>query len=227
MQSSSLIRALTGLIVIIIGAGLLLQNLNVIDVSTSISTFWPLLVILGGVLLFANNPRNWLVPSFIILLGSLYQLRELGAVSFQPWQVFWPLVLVAVGSSLLFRRSYADAAVSKNERDDVFALMGGSNITNSAKQFKGSRVTAIMGGAQIDLRKSTITDDAVIELFSIWGGVEIVVPNNVQIVNKINCILAGSEDNTSQKVDKKSPRLTITGDLIMAGATIPNSPTNQ
>jgi len=225
MKSSSLVRATTGVVVIVAGIGFLLDNLNVIDFS--FGAYWPLLVVLAGLLLFANNTRNWLLPLFLILLGGLYQLRELDLISFQPWQVIWPLVIVAIGLSLLFRRSYVSNLASKNERDDVFALMGGSQITNTATSFKGSKVTAIMGGAQIDLRKTGIADDAVIEVFSLWGGIEIVVPENVQILNKINCIMAGSEDKTMQKVDKKSPRLTIAGDLIMAGVVIRNTPSEN
>lgn len=227
MQNSSLVRAASGLIIAIVGAGFLLQNLGIIDLNTNMAAYWPILVILGGMLLFANNTRNWLVPLLIVLLGGLYQLRELDIVSFQPWQVIWPLIIVAVGLSLLFRRSYITNTASKKERDDVFALMGGSQITNTAKQFKGSQVTAIMGGAQIDLRKATFTEDAVVEVFSFWGGVEIVVPENVQILNKMNCIMAGSEDKTVQKIDKNSPKLTIAGDLIMAGAVIRNTPSDS
>jgi len=225
MQNSSLIRIASGIIIAVVGTGFLLNNLGVVDLSFGV--YWPILVILAGLLLFANNTRNWLVPIFLVILGSLYQLRELDVVTFQPWQVIWPLAIVAIGVSLLFRHSYVINATSKNERDDVFALMGGSQITNAAKAFKGSRVTAIMGGAQIDLRKATITDGSVVEIFSFWGGIEIVVPENVQIQNKVNCIMAGSEDKTNQKVDNKSPQLVIAGDLIMAGAIICNTPSES
>ncbi|HEY1085588.1 MAG TPA: DUF5668 domain-containing protein [Candidatus Saccharimonadales bacterium] len=227
MQNSSLIRIVTGLVIAIIGAGFLLHNLGAVDLSEGVSTYWPLFVILGGLLLFANNPRNWLLPVFVVLLGGLYQLRELDIISFQPWQVVWPLIVVAVGVSLLFRRSYVTNTTSKKERDDVFALMGGSEIANTAREFKGSSITAIMGGARIDLRKTNFANDTAIEVFSFWGGVEIIVPENVQILNKVNCIMAGCEDKTTQKVDKKSPRLIIAGDLIMAGLEIRNRPSND
>lgn len=227
MQNSSLVRIVSGLIIAVVGAGFLLHNLDVADFSAIMSTYWPVLIILAGVLLFINNTRNWLVPFFLLLLGGLYQLRELDIVTFEPWQVVWPLIVVAVGVSLLFRRSYMASTTSKEERDDVFALMGGAQINNTAKQFKGSKVTAIMGGAQLDLRKANIVDGAVVEIFSFWGGVEVIVPQNVQVINKINCIMAGSEDKTTQKADKKAPRLTIAGDLIMAGASIRNTPSEN
>ena len=224
MQNSSFARIVTGLVIAVVGVGLLLHNLDVINFSGGLAMYWPMLVILAGLLIYANNMRNWLIPLFLVILGGLYQLRELDLVAFQPWQIIWPLIIVAVGLSFVFRRSYVNTIASKSERDDVFALMGGSEITNTSKQFKGSRVTAIMGGAQLDLRNANFVDEAVVEIFSFWGGVEIVVPENIHIVNKLNCVMAGSEDKTSQKADKKSPRLIIAGDLIMAGATIRNTP---
>lgn len=227
MQHSSLARVITGLIITLAGIGLLLHNLAIVDFGSGLAIYWPMLVILAGLLIYVNNTRNWLVPLFVIVLGGLYQLRELDLVSFQPWQIIWPLIIVAVGFSFVFRRSYVNTTASKNERDDVFALMGGSEITNTAKQFKGTRVTAIMGGAQVDLRNANFADEAVVEIFSFWGGVEVIVPENVQIINKLNCIMAGSEDRTTQKVDKKSPRLVIAGDLIMAGASIRNTPSSS
>lgn len=227
MKHSSFARIMTGIIIAGAGVGLLLHNLDIVNFSTELATYWPMLVILAGLLVYVNNPRNWLVPLFLVVLGGLYQLRELDLVSFQPWQVIWPLIIVAIGVSFVFRRSYVNTVASRKERDDVFALMGGSEITNTAKEFKGSKVTAIMGAARVDLRKANFVDEAVVEIFSFWGGVEVIVPDNVQIVNKLNCIMAGSEDKTTQKADKKSPRLIIAGDLIMAGASIRNTPSDD
>ena len=226
MSRSAVTRAVGGLFILVLGLVFLLNNLGVIDVSELTARWWPLLIIAAGLLILANNLRNW-AGLFLVVLGGAYQLRELGAIEFQPWEVIWPLIIIFVGASLLFRRSYLGSRASKEERDDLTAILAGTKSTNTSKKFKEARVTSIMGGAQLDLRKATFDTNAVVEVFGFWGGVEIIVPKNVVIKNKVNNVMAGTDDRTSQETDKNAPSLMVTGDLIMAGITIRNTPSEQ
>lgn len=227
MNRQSLSKNVSGIVIVIVGALLLLNSLNIIEVSSLLANYWPVLIMLAGLLIFINDMRSWPVAGFVALLGVLFQLRELEVINVEPWNVVWPLVIIFVGVSLLFRRSYNGHRVSKAERDDVTAIMAGVNAINHSKNFKQSNATAIMGGAQLDLRGASMDKDALVEVFSFWGGVEIIVPENVVVRNQINNIMAGTEDKTHQKTDKKSPVLTIAGTLIMAGASIRNTPSDS
>jgi predicted membrane protein len=225
MDRQDLTKSISGLIIIAIGAVLLLSSLKIISLG-DLSLYWPVFVILAGVLIFINDIRSWAVAGFVTILGVLFQLRELEVVDVEPWAIIWPLIIIFVGASLLFSRSYAGKRVSKSERDDVTAIMAGTNVANHSKSFKQSNATAIMGGARLDLRKADFEKEALIEVFGFWGGVEIVVPENIVIRNQVNNIMAGTEDKTHQKTDKKSPVLTVTGTLIMAGVSIRNQPSD-
>lgn len=225
MQRSGATRAISGVIILGLGLIFLLNNTGIIDAG-GLSDWWPLILIAFGIMMLVSNIRN-LFGLFLVILGGAYQLRELGAIDFSPWQIIWPLLIIFVGASILFRHAYHGGRVSKNERDDLTAIMAGVNSTNTSKDFKEAHVTTIMGGGRLDLRQATIKDGALIEVFSFWGGVELVVPKDVIIKNQVNNILAGTEDKTSQETDKKSPTLTIAGDLIMAGITIRNTPSEQ
>lgn len=227
MNRQTLTKNFTGIVITVVGAALLLNALKVINVNYLFTDFWPLLIVAAAVLIFINDMRSWPVAAFVAVLGGLFQLRELEVIDVQPWTVIWPLIIIFVGVSLLFNRSYTGKRASKAERDDVTAIMAGLNVTNHSKSFKQSNATAIMGGARLDLRKAEFDKDALVEIFSFWGGVEIIVPENVVIRNQINNIMAGTDDRTHQKTDKKSPVLTITGTLIMAGASIRNTPSED
>lgn len=226
MNRQSLTKNFAGLVAVVIGGLLLLNSLNIINVTGVLADFWPLLIILGAVLIIINDARSWPVAGFLAAIGGLFQLRELSIVDVEPWTVIWPLIIIFVGVSLLFSRSYTGKRVSKSERDDVTAILAGADIINHSKHFKQSATTAIMGGARIDLREAEFDKDALVEVFSFWGGIEIIVPENVIIRNQINNIMAGTEVKVHQKTDKNTPVLTIAGTLIMAGVSVRNTPSS-
>lgn len=223
MERSQLTRVVAGVAFLVLGGVLLLQNTDLINIGDLASRYWPLLVIFAGLLVLLNNFKSWLVAAFLVVLGGLYQLRELDVISFQPWPVIVALFFMVVGLSFIFRRSYISKNLTKGQRDDVTAIMAGADTTNTSQDFKAARLTAIMGGAKIDLRKATIKDEAVIEVFAFWGGVEIIVPKDVVIRNQVNNIMAGTDDRTEQETKKGAPVLVVTGDVIMAGVDIRNT----
>ena len=222
-MQQSMTRIIGGASLLGLGVLLLLSNTGLVRLDWLFSNWWPLAIILAGVLLMAHNPRSWQVPLFLITLGVLYQLRTSAVIDFEPWAVIWPLVIILVGLSFLFRNS-GPKRVSDRERDDVVAILGGNQVISSATSFKQSNITAIMGGAMLDLRKVKIDKDASVTVFAFWGGIDIVVPENVAVRNQLNAVLGGTEDRTRQKTDKDSPVLLIAGDVIMGGVSIGNKP---
>ena len=211
-----------GLAIVSVGVGFLLGNLGILNFNELASTWWPLAVILGGVLIFISDPKSYLWALLVLGLGVLWQLQKLGITNVNPWQLFWPAVIILVGFSILMNRSAARLSVSKTEREDITAILGGSDQRNSSQDFKGSKVSAIMGGVKLDLRKAVIKKEATVEIFTFWGGVEIIVPPNVIVKNKSSVILGGIEDKTEHDTAKDAPILYITGDIIMAGVEVKN-----
>ena len=221
-MKASITRIITGIFIIAIGAGFLLDNLNVIEFNQLASNWWPLIVILLGIHIFVSDTKNYLWALLVSGFGVVWLLRELDIVDINPWQFFWPLVIIVVGASIILRRGPHSNA-SKAERDDLTAILGATDQKNTSGDFKGSKITSIMGGAKLDLRKATIKKEATVELFCLWGGVELVIPRNVVVRNQSSAILGGTEDKSEHEGDAKSaPILYVTGDVIMGGVEIKN-----
>lgn len=212
-----------GAIITAIGMALLLDGFDIFDFGDIAAQWWPLLVILAGVMIFINDSKNYLWALLVVGFGVLSQARELGYGDINPWEFFWPLVIIVVGISILMNRSVGRQKMAETDRsEDIGAVMGGVDQRNVSEDYKGGRVTAVMGGAKIDLRKATIKQSATIEVFTLMGGIELIVPRNVVIKNQTSVILGGVEDKTEQEVTKNSPILELVGDVILGGVEIKN-----
>jgi hypothetical protein len=63
--------------------------------------------------------------------------------------------------------------------------------------------------------------DAVLEVFALWGGIEVRVPPDWSIVSNVDPILGGYEDDT-QPPKEESKRLIVRGTVIMGGLEVSN-----
>lgn len=211
-----------GLAIVAVGVGFLLGNLDVLNFNELASRWWPLVVILAGILIFINDTKSYLWALLVTGLGVLWQLQRLEITDVNPWQLFWPAVIIIVGLSVILNRSATKRKVNKAERDDVTAILGGSEQRNTSEDFKGSKMTAVMGGVKLDLHKAVIKKEATVEVFAFWGGVELIVPRDVTVKNQTSAILGGVEDKTEREGGKDAPVLYVVGDVIMGGVEIKN-----
>lgn len=219
-MKTSYTRIFAGLGVVLLGGLLLLDTLNIGGFNNLLSTWWPLFVVGAGVLVFLNDPKSFLWALLLLGFGSLYQLNNLTIVDINPWQLFWPAIIIVVGLSIIFRQSGSRTKIGTHESDDISAILGGASQANKSEDYKGGKVTAIMGGVEIDLRKSIIKKEATLDVFVLMGGVELRVPENVVVKTKAAAILGGIENKSQVVETKNAPILYVTGEVILAGVEI-------
>ena len=220
-MNKQITRTIAGAAIIGVGVLALLNSLNVVSIGEVFQDWWPIAIIVAGILFFMNDPRNFIWPLILVTVGSLLQLRELDIISVNPWQLFWPLVIIAVGISTLVNRSHTHRGVNKKDLDDITALLAGSSTKNESKNYKGGKVSAILGGIEIDLREAEIKEDATLNVLTVLGGVDIKVPEGWEVKSTITPIAGGVEVKT-KPAGKKAPVLTIVGDVVLGGVEIKN-----
>ena len=217
----SLARTIIGLLIVAVGASFLLTNLNILPFDVGIAQWWPLFIVAGGVVMLLSDVRNYLWALLVIGLGVLLQLKQFGIVDVNPWQLFWPAIIIVLGVSVMTSRGSSRGKIAASDREDVMAILSGSEVRVESKDFKGSRVTSICGGAMIDLRKAVIKKEATIDVFAFWGGIEIIVPEHVMVKNNTSAIMGGVEQQAGgDAVKEGSPILYITGDVVMSGVEV-------
>jgi len=108
------------------------------------------------------------------------------------------------------------------EREVLVAIMGGVEKRGPWSPARRSFVLAIMGGAQLDLREAILpTGVTEIVIFTIWGGVEIIVKPGTRVESDGFAIMGAFEHMPDPKpVDSDSPVIRISGLALMAGVEV-------
>ena len=99
-------------------------------------------------------------------------------------------------------------------------MFGGVSRRVTASSFRGGQVTAIFGGAEIDLRGTTVDDrPATLEVTVLFGGVELEVPRGWRVDLDATVLFAGSEDERKSAASETEgpPDLVVTG-FVLFGA---------
>jgi predicted membrane protein len=211
-------RLFFGLLVVAVGVILLLDNAGTLDAWEIFSTWWPAVVILAGILTFAANPRHWPVALIITAIGTAFLLSNLDIVDIGQFII--PAAIITVGLMVLFGRSLG-SRTEAGDRVNSFNVFSGSELASHSKQFQGGSISAIFGGAEVDLRDATPAHDAQLDVFTAFGGVEVKVPEGWQVDVKGLPLFGGIENVTvKDTVAADAPRLSVSATVLFGGLEI-------
>lgn len=220
MNKASLTRNAFGIAVIGVGVLALLGAVGLFNFGELASRWWPLLVIFAGVLALIGNPRQFIIPLAIVVVGILLQLRQLDIVDFNVWQSFWPLIIISVGISILLNRNAKSTKEHSADTTNLSVFFSGSETRNGSQNYKGGKISTAFGGVELDLRDAKIKGTATLNVSVILGGLELRVPREWNIESRVTPILGGVESRALNNGKPNTPTLVITGDVILGGVDI-------
>jgi len=226
-------RLVVGLFILALGTLFLLDNLHLADARHVLPYLWPAGFVALGIttVLRRWGSRGWAWGLLWIVAGVWLLGDQLGIVHFNFWELFWPLMLLVLGASFVWRALAGPRATSCRKGSDansddvvnLFAMMAGIERRSSSQAFRGGDVSAFMGGCALDLRQAQLADgEAVIDLFAFWGGIELHVPEDWDVVSKVMVLMGGIEDKTKPRVGPARGRLVLRGLALMGGIEIGN-----
>ncbi len=211
-------RLFFGTVVVAVGTLFLLDAADVLDAGAIISDWWPAVIILAGLIALAANPRHWLASGIIAVLGFTLLLASLDIAEIGA--IVWPLVIIVVGVVIIFGRGLG----AKTEVGDTvrsFSVFSGSEIASHSDQFQGGNISAVFGGAELDLRDAIPAPGAVLDVFTAFGGIEIHVPQGWQVDIKGLPIFGGFDNVTAkERIGPGAPLLTVNATAMFGGIEI-------
>lgn len=226
-----------GLIVIVVGVLFTLDNLGIVQAERYVR-YWPVALIAIGVVKIwqSRDGLGGTLAGFVFFTAGVWLLLEELALLRVSFFDLWPLLLVFLGAYLVWqgmtgRQREAAAPVDEDvpagntpgeETMNVVAVLGGVSRGSNSRAFRGANLTAIMGGCEIDLRHAAIHGEAVIDVFAMWGGIEIRVPEEWTVESRVTPVLGGVDDKTRPPQNATAHRLILRGMAIMGGVEVKN-----
>ncbi len=233
-------RIWVGVILILVGAGFLLENTVGFPFGDIFSIWWPIVFVIGGVIQIVNRPNKLMGGLVLIGLGGLLIANHLTDTDF--WSTALPLALILFGIGFLLRdreakseaqvrKSFTINMGSKNPTDltdeliDISAIFSGSSHRVHSNKFRGGRINCLFGGVELDLRTAEMAStEASLDIDCTFGGVEIKVPQSWKVVVHGTPIFGGIENDTivHPSVAENVHTLTVRASVAFGGMEIKN-----
>ncbi len=226
-------RVWTGSFLLIAG-GLLLASKLGYPIPKWLLSWEMFLIVLG---LFIGIKHNFKNPSWIILIfiGTASLIDDVYPIyNFRNY--IWPVAIMILGAFFLLKpkRKVSEEGIKGRfteitgnripNMDDVIdatAIFGGVQRKVLSKNFLGGEITAVMGGAEIDLTQADITGTAVLDISAVFGGVKLIVPPDWNVQNQATAIFGGVDDKrTTSGVINSGKMLIIDGATVFGGIEI-------
>ena len=209
--------------------------------------WWTLFLIVPGILSIIKTGPN--VGNLVLTgVGIFLLLRSLDVIK-DFWAGCVPGGLVLIGAGIIFQSVRSNKAkgvvdvenytpcdaegnpvnreddgtakgAPKAGKDRFDAFFGGVSPNYNGKEFFGCRVSAVFGGAELNLKNAVIRKNCTISAAAIFGGVDIALPPNVRAVVVGTPVLGGWENKHTDSLTPGAPVVYIKATCVLGGIDV-------
>ncbi len=216
-----------GIILIAVGVIFATNALELTSINIFFDGWWTLFIIVPcAVGLFTNRDKAGSIIGLFIGAALLLACRDVFEFEIIR-KLAVPVIVILIGVWLIFKGHSRESAViledaKKNGASPkrCFAAFSGKKLDYTNEVFEGAELSAVFGGIECDLRNAVFEKDAVITVSCIFGGADILVPENVNVKVSSNSIFGGIDDKKHINRADNQVTLYVNGTCIFGGVDI-------
>lgn len=221
-------KILWGVALILVGGVFALNAIGITNIDIFFDGWWTLFIIVPCFIgLFTE--RNKMGNIIGIGIGAFLLLCCQDVVDFgMLWKLVIPAIIVIIGLKLVLTAIFGDKASkilaqTRNDGKDVksgCSTFGAQDMNFNGEKFDGAELNAIFGGIKCDLRNAIIEKDCAISATGIFGGIDIFVPDGVNIKVSSNSIFGGVSEKKHNPYINGAVTIYINATCIFGGVDI-------
>ena len=210
---NNLSRSLWGILLVVIGVVIGLNSLNITHIDIFFEGWWTLFIIVPCFIgLFEQDTDDKKGNIIGLIIGIALLLGVRGIIRFDIIiKLIVPFILVAIGLSFIFSDGIKNKVSEKikntncDDLESIVATFSEQKVNKDEEIFKGANLDAVFGGITLDLSKSKLEKEVIIKASSIFGGITLMLPKDVNVKIKSTPIFGGvNNKNINHKENKKT-----------------------
>lgn len=221
---SKFANVLWGFIFIAVGILYAGNTFNLWDFKLFFHGWWTLFIIVPCLISIVEN--GFSTGNIVgLVIGVLFLLSSQGIVNSRIIsKLIFPAILILIGIKIIFRDSFnktmnkgINVNINREGRLEYTSIFGNQKEMYPNEQFNGASMLAIFGCMELNLMNAIINEDIIINSTSIFGGVDIIVPINVNVKISSIPIFGGASNKARPCMDANAPTIYINATCIFGG----------
>ena len=128
-------------------------------------------------------------------------------------------VVGMAAAAAFVKRALPSRGDEESDELALVAIFDGIQLTSRAQAFRGGSMFTWFGGISVDLRGATLAPGARLTTSTLFGGIELKVPDGWRIESNVT-VIAGGVDVPAETDDPDAPVLTLDGTAVFGGIAV-------
>lgn len=220
-------KYIIGFLLIFIGLILGLNAFGITNINLFFSGWWTLFIIIPSLVGLINDKEKTSSLIFLII-GVWLFLAERDLIEYELLiKLLLPVILISIGLLLVFKdaisingKEIKKINANNKESNNYIAVFGSQDLKFEDEKVENLDLKSLFGGIKLDLRDAKIEKDIVINTLSVFGGIDIYVPDDVKVKVSSTPFFGGVEVKREKQSSKKEITIYLNSVCIFGGVDV-------